>query len=92
MANFGLLGAGAPLNESTSRTPHDELLLPNGKRVGDVGTELPAMLIALKIPGASHSAGRAANIEAYAAHIHAIREAAADTAVASWLAKKAAMA
>ncbi len=92
MANFALLGAGAPLEASTSRTPHDDLLLPNGKRVGDVGTELPAMLIALKVPGASHSAGRAANVESYAKHIATIREAAADTAVASWLARKAARA
>lgn len=78
-------GDQARVKPSHAKTIHDALPLPDGRKVGDV-REVTPIFVALGIPGASHENGRLANAEAYAAHLHGIRNQAADTAVAEWLA------
>lgn len=79
-------GAPVPCKPSWDKTRHDALVIWDGKRLGDVTTpELVRGMIARKVPGASHEAGRAANVEALAAHIEAIHEAAGKAAVSAWL-------
>jgi hypothetical protein len=77
-------GAPAPLAPSLARTAHDNLSLPDGRKLGEV-TELASALVGLQIPGASHENGRAANAQAYANYIAGIHTAAGNRAVAEWL-------
>lgn len=64
----------------------DDLKLPDGRTIGEVPTpELTGALVALGV-GATHTAGRLANVEAYAAHLASIRQAGADAAEAAWMA------
>lgn len=74
---------------SHAKTQHDALPLPDGRKVGEVGGELSGLLIKLGVPGVSHEAGRAQNIEAYAAHLAGIRQTGADKAQAEWLGGRA---
>lgn len=83
-ANLG--GAAASLRPSHAKTRFDDLLLPDGQRVGDVKYVTP-VLLALCIPGVTSAAGRERNIECYAAFLDDIRSAGADAAVAQWLAE-----
>jgi hypothetical protein len=63
----------------------------DGRKVGDIATpELTARLGALGIEGFSHTSGRQANIEAYAAAHQKVYDAAGKAAVAQWLARGAA--
>jgi len=65
--------------------PHDKLLLPGGKSIAEVSsTELARILAG--VPGVSASNGRSLNLENYEKHLDSIRTAAADKAVADWLA------
>jgi hypothetical protein len=78
-------GAPAPLKWSVAKTPHDNLSLPDGRKLGQV-PGLAAALVALQIPGASHSLGRADLAKLYAAHLEKMAEEAGRARVASWLA------
>jgi hypothetical protein len=73
-----------PLKTSFAKTPHDNLLLPSGKRL-DQEPKLAAVLVGLGISGAGHSKGRVENAAAYAAHLDGIAKAGAEKAVAAWL-------
>jgi len=76
-----------PLARSWPRTPHDEVPIPGGRKVGDVPTdELIRLFHRLEIQGVSAEQGRAANVAHFAKHVHHIREQAADDAVSRWLA------
>jgi hypothetical protein len=69
-------------------TLHDDLRLPDDRRIGDVdGAELYRWFDKLKIEGFSHSLGRLSAIEKYAAVIAAVAKAGADAAVTEWLQK-----
>lgn len=74
--------------KTTAKTPHDDLKLPGGKRLGDE-RRLASVLVDLGVPGASHSAGRLTNAVAYAAHLDSIGGAGARKAIAAWLDSKA---
>ena len=76
-----------PLKNSWAKTPHDNLLLPSGKRLAEE-SKLAAVLVGLGISGAEHSKGRVENAAAYAAHLDAIGQQAAKDAVAAWLESK----
>ncbi len=72
---------------SHAKTPHDNLLLPDGRKVGTV-KDITPVLVKLGIPGASHDNGRLANIEAYAAELARVGEEGYRLAVARWLAER----
>ena len=82
-ANSGI----TPAPDSHGAALHDHLRLPDpdGRKVGDVKDITPA-LVALGIPGATYEAGRAANIDAYAAHLARIHDEGGRLAVARYLA------
>jgi len=70
----------------TTRTEYDDLPVPGGKKVPDLSNaELANVLLGLKVSGVSHKQGRTENLEAYKAHLDALRERAADSAVNAWL-------
>lgn len=75
----------APAKYGWPKTPHDDLPLPGGKRLGQVDN-LARVLTELKIPGASHSEGREFNARMYAEHLERIAKAAGDKAMADWVA------
>lgn len=77
-------GAGAPLSVSHAKTPQDNLLLPDGRKLGEV-SDLASVLVGLQISGASHENGRLKNAEAYAAHLQKLGDEGARARVASWL-------
>jgi hypothetical protein len=68
------------------KTFHDDLALPDSRKIGAVQSGLVRLFARLGIAGASHEHGRATNVEAYARHLDGIRRQAADKAVADWLA------
>ena len=80
---------GAPSRSQGPRwpaTPHDDLKLPDGRRVGDCPSHsLASEFDRLKIEGFNHTLGRLSAIELYAATIAAVAKAGADAAVAEWL-------
>jgi hypothetical protein len=81
-------GGIAPPRPSHSKTAHDHLQLPDGRRVGDLRNgEIVGLLTRLGTPGVSPFDGRAANIAAYAAHVDAIKAEAAQNGLAAWLDK-----
>lgn len=75
----------APVKASIAKTEHDHLPLPGGKRFGEV-RDVAAVLEKMKVPGVSAANGRARNAQLYAAHLQAIRDHAAERAVAEYLA------
>jgi hypothetical protein len=77
----------APALPGESKTLHDDLILPGGKRLRDE-RKLASVLEAAGVPGVSHSAGRDINAAAYAAHLNSIGKAGAEQAVAAWLRSK----
>lgn len=71
----------------TALSQHDHLLLPNGKKLGNVeSAELSTTLQGLGIPGVSPNNPRDANLAAYAGYLAGIHNAAADVAEAAWIA------
>lgn len=76
------------MKSDADKTPHDNLRLPDGRKVRDVGSEIATLFVTLGIPGASHEKGRASNIEAYAAYLQRIYDDAGKLAVAAWLAER----
>jgi hypothetical protein len=83
MATLEIPGEPARTKPSTAKTPHDDLRLPGGRRLGDVHGNLAALLVG--IPGVSYENGRLANAEAYAALLGKIHDDGGRTSVAAWL-------
>jgi hypothetical protein len=82
-------GAPAPTKPSWAVTGHDNLALPDGRTIGAVETgELHRIFDAIGLADFSHSKGRTDNVEAYAAHLKQIHDAAGAQAVAEFLAGK----
>jgi hypothetical protein len=70
------------------RTQYDALSWFGGRKIIDVdGSEIARQLIGRNVPNISHNNGREQNLAAYSQHIEGIGKAAADQAVAQWLAK-----
>lgn len=69
---------------SFSTTPHDDLRLPDGRKIGQV-QDATSVLVALGIPGTSHENGRGANIDAYVGERERVRLKGADAAEREWL-------
>jgi hypothetical protein len=65
---------------------HEDLKLPDGRRLGDVKThELASAFDKLRIPGFHHTMGRSEAILTYAEFVRPIYEAAGEKAVREWL-------
>ena len=71
-----------------TRTEFDNLILPKGRGASELSNgDLAKILIERNVSGVSHSRGREANLQVYAAFLDKIRKAAADKAVSDWLGK-----
>ncbi len=74
------------LPKSWPRTPHDDVQISGGRKVGDVPTvELFRIFTGLKVPGISSELGRGALVDLFAKHLERIGNEGRVAAVNSWL-------
>ena len=85
MTNITGPGVLHATNPGWGPSHYDDLLLPNGKRVGETESgELYRTFDRLKVPGFDHHLGRIAAIEKFAAEVARVAQKGADEAVARW--------
>lgn len=70
-------------------SPFDDLPLPGGGKVADLGNADLVNVLAPRGVPVKHANGRAANLEMYSDFLDGIRKSAADEAVAKWIAEAA---
>jgi hypothetical protein len=79
-------GKGQMRPSNFTRTAHDNLRLPGGKRLQEASdSELAAVVTKLGIEGGGSSAGRATNADLYAGHLETVGNAARDRAIEDFL-------
>jgi hypothetical protein len=67
-------------------TLHDDLQIPGGRKIAECNnSELVSILTRAKVPGVTNNQGRAQNLEAYAAYLNGMGEAAGRAAIKGWL-------
>jgi hypothetical protein len=78
-------GAAAQTQISRTDPALDSLPLPTGNQVSDLTPgELATLLVDVGVPNVSHSNGKRANLESYAAFLDGIKKPAIDAALAQF--------
>jgi hypothetical protein len=83
---LGILNSKAKVIDASAAERHESMLLPDGRRLGDVRTpELFREFDRLKVPNFAHTMSRSAAILAFVEYVEPIRREAGEKAVAEWL-------